>query len=201
MRPEASLHQHIRRFAHNLLSIRRYCGEVQWRDSCMCFSGPTELKGTLRTAAPKGFKRDCEDIIDLSQCHHTHTHTHTHINVSVRHTWNLELTSVKRLNSRQEKGKSIHLPKDWRKWGHTASTNERMIEEGIYQEITNDTEIRDECQEWNYSIWSINCSSIKIQLGINNWRLEEIRKIDTKIRKAITMYKMHHPKADIDRLY
>jgi len=40
-----------------------------------------------------------------------------------------------------------------------------------------------------------------IQLGVNNWRLEEIRKIGTKIRKALTMYKMHHSKSDIDRLY
>jgi hypothetical protein len=37
--------------------------------------------------------------------------------------------------------------------------------------------------------------------GIINWRLEEIKKIDRKTRKLLTMYKMHHPKADIDRLY
>jgi len=76
-----------------------------------------------------------------------------------------------------------------------------MIEEGIQQEIKNDTEIRDECQESNYSIWSISCSSIKIKLGINNWRLEEIRTIGTKTRKVLTMYKMHHPKAYIGRLH
>jgi len=34
-----------------------------------------------------------------------------------------------------------------------------------------------------------------------NWRLAEIRKIDRKTRKVLTMYKMHHPKAAIDRLY
>jgi len=36
--------------------------------------------------------------------------------------------------------------------------------------------------------------------GIINWRLEEIRKIERKTRKVLTMYKIHHPKADIDRL-
>jgi hypothetical protein len=36
---------------------------------------------------------------------------------------------------------------------------------------------------------------------IINWRLEEIRKIDRKTREILTMYKMHHPKADIDMLY
>ena len=37
--------------------------------------------------------------------------------------------------------------------------------------------------------------------GIINWRTEEIKKIDSKTRKMLTMYKMRHPRADIDRLY
>jgi hypothetical protein len=37
--------------------------------------------------------------------------------------------------------------------------------------------------------------------GIINWRIEEIKQIDRKTRKMLTIYKMHHPKADIDRLY
>jgi hypothetical protein len=37
--------------------------------------------------------------------------------------------------------------------------------------------------------------------AIINSRLEEIKKIDRKARKILTMYKMHHPKPDIDRLY
>jgi len=36
----------------------------------MYSSVPTDLKGTLRTAGPKGFKRHCEDITDLPQYHH-----------------------------------------------------------------------------------------------------------------------------------
>jgi len=31
--------------------------------------------------------------------------------------------------------------------------------------------------------------------GIINWRTEEIKKIDRKTKKMLTMYKMHHPKA------
>jgi len=34
-----------------------------------------------------------------------------------------------------------------------------------------------------------------------NWRTEEIKKIDRITRKMLTIYKMHRPKADIDRLY
>jgi len=42
---------------------------------------------------------------------------------------------------------------------------------------------------------------LRYSFGIINWRTEEIKKIDRKTRKILTMYKMHHPKADIDRLY
>jgi hypothetical protein len=42
---------------------------------------------------------------------------------------------------------------------------------------------------------------LRYSFGIINWRLGEIKKIDRKTRKILTMYKMHHPEADIDRLY
>ena len=42
---------------------------------------------------------------------------------------------------------------------------------------------------------------LRYSFGIINWRTEEIKKIDRKTRKMMIMYKMHHPKADIDRLY
>ena len=34
-----------------------------------------------------------------------------------------------------------------------------------------------------------------------NWKLSEIKKLDTKSRKLLTMGKMHHPRSDVDRLY
>ena len=37
--------------------------------------------------------------------------------------------------------------------------------------------------------------------NIINWTLQELAKLDTKTRKFLTMYKMHHPKSDEDRLY
>jgi hypothetical protein len=42
---------------------------------------------------------------------------------------------------------------------------------------------------------------LRYSFGIINWRIEEIKQIDRKTRKMLTMYKMHHPKADIHRLY
>ena len=33
------------------------------------------------------------------------------------------------------------------------------------------------------------------------WTLQELAKLDTKTRNFLTMYKMHHPKSDVDRLY
>jgi hypothetical protein len=42
---------------------------------------------------------------------------------------------------------------------------------------------------------------LRYSFGIINWRTEELKQIDRKTRKMPTMYKMHHPKADIDNLY
>jgi hypothetical protein len=42
---------------------------------------------------------------------------------------------------------------------------------------------------------------VRYSFGIVNWRLDEIKKIDRRTRKILIMYKMHHPKADTDRLY
>jgi hypothetical protein len=40
---------------------------------------------------------------------------------------------------------------------------------------------------------------LRYSFGIISWRLEEIKKI-RKTGKILIMYKMHHPKADTDRL-
>ena len=42
---------------------------------------------------------------------------------------------------------------------------------------------------------------LRYSFGIINRGLEEIRNTDKKTTKALTMYKMHHSKADIDRLF
>jgi hypothetical protein len=42
---------------------------------------------------------------------------------------------------------------------------------------------------------------LRYSFGIMNWKLEGITKIDRKTGKILTMYKMHHPRADINRLY
>ena len=42
---------------------------------------------------------------------------------------------------------------------------------------------------------------LRDSFGIIKWKIEEIRKIDRKTRKMLTIYKMHYSKADINRLY
>jgi hypothetical protein len=42
---------------------------------------------------------------------------------------------------------------------------------------------------------------LRYSFGVINFRLEEIKRNDRKTRKILTVYKMHHPKADADRLY
>ena len=42
---------------------------------------------------------------------------------------------------------------------------------------------------------------VTYSFNIINWTIPEIRRLDTKIRKLLTCNRMHHPKADVDRLY
>ena len=42
---------------------------------------------------------------------------------------------------------------------------------------------------------------VTYSFNIINWTLQELAKLDTKTRKFLTMYKMHHPKSDVDRLH
>jgi hypothetical protein len=50
------------------------------------------------------------------------------------------------------------------------------------------------------AIGSLAVPVLRYSFGVIKWRLE-INKTNRKTRKTLTMYKMHHPKADIDRLY
>jgi hypothetical protein len=42
---------------------------------------------------------------------------------------------------------------------------------------------------------------LRYSFGIINWRIEDVKTIDRKTGKILIMYKVHHPKADIDRPY
>ena len=42
---------------------------------------------------------------------------------------------------------------------------------------------------------------VTYSFNIMNWALQELAKLDTKTRKLLTMYKIHQPKSDKDRLY
>jgi len=47
------------------------------------------------------------------------------------------------------------------------------------------------------AIGALAVTVLRYSFGIINWRTEEIKKIDKKTRKMLTMYKMLHPRADI----
>ena len=42
---------------------------------------------------------------------------------------------------------------------------------------------------------------VAYSFNVINWKMSEIRKMDAKIRKLLMCERMHHPKADVDRLY
>lgn len=53
-------------------------------------------------------------------------------------------------------------------------------------------------------IIAINTLAVPVptySFGIVNWRKDEINKMDRKTRKLLTMHGLHHPKADVERIY
>ena len=53
-------------------------------------------------------------------------------------------------------------------------------------------------------ILAINALAIPVvtySMNIINWKLNDLKRIDVKTRKLLTIEKIHHPRADVDRLY
>ena len=51
------------------------------------------------------------------------------------------------------------------------------------------------------AINSFAFSVVHYSFGIIDWKICELKKIDTKTRKLLNMHKILHPKADVERLY
>ena len=51
------------------------------------------------------------------------------------------------------------------------------------------------------AINSLAVPVVQYSFGIIDWKISELKKIDTKKRKLLNMHKMLHPKADVERLY
>ena len=47
--------------------------------------------------------------------------------------------------------------------------------------------------------WAVEI--IRYGAGVLDWRVDELKELDRKTRKFLTMYKGFHPTSDIDRLY
>ena len=50
------------------------------------------------------------------------------------------------------------------------------------------------------AIGALAAPVLRCSFGIINWRTEEIRKIERKSGRILTMYKMHRPRADTHRM-
>ena len=48
---------------------------------------------------------------------------------------------------------------------------------------------------------SLTILVVTYSFNITKWAIPETRRLDTKIHKLLTCNRMHHPKADVDRLY
>ena len=55
--------------------------------------------------------------------------------------------------------------------------------------------------ELNAAINTLAIPVVTYSFNIIDWKMSEIKSLDTKTKKLLTLSKMHHPKADVDRLY
>ena len=63
--------------------------------------------------------------------------------------------------------------------------------------------LKSELNSFN-KIAAINTLAIPVatySFNVINWQMREIRKNNAKTRKIMTMHRMHHPKADVERVY
>ena len=51
------------------------------------------------------------------------------------------------------------------------------------------------------AINSLAVPVVQYSFGMIDWKISELKKIDTKTRKLLNMRKMLHPKADVERLH
>ena len=51
------------------------------------------------------------------------------------------------------------------------------------------------------AINTLAAQGVTYSFNIINWKMEELKRLDRKTRKFLTMAKIHHPKADLYRLY
>ena len=51
------------------------------------------------------------------------------------------------------------------------------------------------------AINSLAVPVVQYSIGNIDWKISELKKIDTKTRKLLNMHKMLHPKADVGKLY
>ena len=51
------------------------------------------------------------------------------------------------------------------------------------------------------AISTLTVPVVTYSFNIVNWKISEIKRLDRKTRKLLTIRRMHHPKADVNRMY
>ena len=85
------------------------------------------------------------------------------------------------------------MPKIIRSHQHIRKESKRQIR-GVVQSELN---VKDKLEAIN----TLAIPVVTYSFNAVNWNLEEIQRIDRKIRKLITLNRMHHPKADLSSMY
>ena len=76
-----------------------------------------------------------------------------------------------------------------------------IIRNKLHQGIKNDGEIQLNAKNNITAIGALAVPVLRCSFLIFNWRLEDTRKSDRRTRAILKLFTLHHPEADVDRLY
>ena len=152
-----------------------------------------ELEGLLRTV--KDFSDDINMEFGIEKCAKA-----TFKRGKLELTENIELDRHTVIRDLEQGGVYKYLGINEGRGIQHAEMKERIRKECIRRvRAINKTELNAKNK-----IEAINTLALPVvtySFNIINWNLEDIRRIDRKLRKQLTIGRAHHPKADVDRLY
>ena len=175
------------------VNTRKYSHLLYMDDIKLYSANETQQKGLLQTV--KKFSDDIHMEFGLDKCAKA-----TFKNGKISKTENIAIDSSTVIRELEQEEAYKYLGVDEGNGVHHDTMKDKIRKE-YYRRVRLVT--RSELNSKN-KIQAINSLAVPVMsysFNILNWQLCDLEKIDSKTRKILTMHKMHHPRADIHRLY
>ena len=85
--------------------------------------------------------------------------------------------------------------------GVSNAANKEKVRKEFYRRVRATLQTELNARNKIMAINSLAILTVTYSFNVLNWTMSEIKRLDIKVRKNLTINKMHHPKADVDKLY